>query len=166
MSQKESVTLSLSTVHIPKGTTNIYGYFNMNCTDIRFDNINLRSLLGRLYTKYTIFNIALCTVANTSGQSNDAIRNLSVKLGGLNFINGGYDVIDSNNGLVSCGIIHVLDYQNDALMNVAFNINNSFTCQNEIISLSIRLFDAPTNVLSTTSFNSDYTFIFMITPVE
>ena len=166
MNQKESVTLSLSTANLIKNGINVYGQFNDNCTDMRFDNINFKNLLGNLYTKYTTFNIALCSVANTSGQGNDAIRSLSVKLGGLNFINGGYDIINENRGLVSCGIIRVLDYQNDALMHMVLNINNSFICSNEIISLSIRLFDAPTNVLSTTSFNANYTFIFMITPVE
>ena len=179
MSSTESVTLSLSTLSIstlatttPFFRTNVitnneYGYSNVNCTDFRIDNINLKSLLGQMSDKYTKFNIQLVNIINGSGMTPANQNFLNVKISGLNFINGSYDIIPSNCGWVSAGFINLNSGTNNyGLTSFYQPVCNTFLFSSENVSLYIRLNDAITSKLPAVGYNAYFCFLFQITPVE
>ena len=174
----ESVTLTLSTAVLTRNDTNDYGYLNANYTAFRFDNINLRLLLGDLYHKYSTFNIQLNSVFFANGQSTAPINNfLTVKLRGLKFINNGYNLISNNSASVSLGIINVNSGTNTpGLFYIPVNFNNTFTIHNgftELVNFDIELRDVRSDILTTQGYtngislvNMGTVFLFTITPVK
>ena len=137
----ETIIFSLLTNILTKNVTNSYGYMNDSTSAFRFDNINLRLLLGDLYIKYTTFNIYLITLVKSSGQNGTALKFLNIKLRGLKFVNDGYDYTWVNPASVSQGIINMSSgYSNFGLTNLPININNTFKCVTELVSLDIQFF--------------------------
>ena len=162
MSSKESVTLYLNGNNLTSGSTNNYGYSNSLNTNLRFDNINMKLLLGSLVEKYTRFNISLKTVSCQLG-INGPPAMVNIKISGLNFISS-YDIIGKNNGLVSAGIINTAATNVPSVM-VVYDIYNTFIYSDEIISLTIKMNTLSTNDLSASQYGV-FTFLFVITPVE
>ena len=168
----ESVSFTLSTSILTKNGSNAYGYLNNNNTAMRFDNINLRLLLGDLYEKYSTFNIQLISVFNATGQS-PAINNfLTVKLRGLKFINNGYNWMSNTPASVSLGIINMSSgYSNAGLSYPPVNVNNTFKILTELVNFDIELCDVRSDTLTTQVYTNGalsmgVVFLFTITPVK
>ena len=167
----ESVTLTLSTSVLTKNGTNNYGYCNDNMSAFRFDNINLRLLLGDLYDKYSTFNIQLNTIFNATGQSTPLLNFLTVRFRGLKFINDGYNWMP-NTPSVSLGIVNLNSgYSNGGLNFVPVNVNNTFKILNELVNFDIQLCDVRSDTLTTQAYTNvsvsmGFVFLFTITPVK
>ncbi len=161
MAQINSVTLSLSSFNLSTTSGNQYGISNAAFTNMRFDNINMRLLLGDLYGTYKRFNIALVTEMCSAG--NNAETNLIVKMSGLNFINNAYDNIENNStSFVNVGYIK-RGASSVSSISYVQNVYNTFAYSNDIVSISIKLFNN-SNVQSTASFGNAH-FLFVITPI-
>ena len=165
MAQINSVTLSLSSANLPTSTPNQYGITNGTFTNMRFDNINMRNLLGDLYGKYNRFNISLvaemCSSGNSSGGGGDT--NLIVKVSGLNFINNGYeDIIGNSTGFVTAGYSMRGGSSVPSITHVQ-NVYNTFAYSTEIVSISIKIYNSY-NAQSTAAYGRS-NFLFVITPI-
>lgn len=161
MAQINSVTLSLSSVNL-SNSGNQYGIINAANTNMRFDNINMRLLLGDLYGKYKRFNIGLTTEMCSGG--NNSETNLIVKMSGLSFINNAYDNIENNNtSFVNVGYIR-RGASSVASMSYVQNVYNTFAYSTDVVSISIKLFNN-SNIQSSATFGNAH-FLFVITPVD
>ena len=162
MAQINSVTLSLSSFNLSTTSPNQYGVTNSAFTNMRFDNINMRLLLGDLYGKYKRFNIALVTEMCSGG--NNSETNLIVKMSGLSFINNAYDNIENNNtSFVNIGYIK-RGASGVSSMSYVQNVYNTFPYSNDVVSISIKLFNN-SNIQSSATFGNAH-FLFVITPVD
>ena len=68
---------------------------NAKGSSMTWNNINLRSVLGTLYDKYDTFNLCLNTISTSQANTIDVnpdSKNITIKLGGLPFINQTYNV--------------------------------------------------------------------------
>ena len=160
MAQINSVTLSLSSVNLST-SGNQYGITNAAFTNMRFDNINMRLLLGDLYGTYKRFNISL--VCEMCSAGNNSETNLIVKMNGLNFINNAYDNIENNStSFVNVGYIK-RGASSVPTISYVQNVYNTFAYSNDIVSINIKLFNN-SNVQSTIGFGNAH-FLFVITPI-
>ena len=138
MAQINSVTLSLSSFNLSTAG-NQYGISNAAFTNMRFDNINMRLLLGDLYGTYKRFNISL--VCEMCSAGNNSETNLMVKMNGLNFINNAYDNIENNStSFVNVGYIK-RGASSVSSISYVQNVYNTFAYSNDIVSISIKLFN-------------------------
>jgi hypothetical protein len=106
MNNIETASLVLPTVC----TTNIN---NIN-TQITWNNINLKNILGSMYDKYDKFNIELvsisqCTTADNFG-TDDNDSNVLIQMSGLPFVNNNYSLLTGNN--VNSTIIAFYNFYN------------------------------------------------------
>lgn len=95
----EHASLVLKPHLLTSNATNIYGTCNAGRTIYTFTNINLKSVLGNLYDKYTKFNLILKNVmteaVNTWGTTAQD-QSVIINIAGLNFINN-YEVTSNTN---------------------------------------------------------------------
>ena len=104
----EFATFHLNTTDILNSITvgdypvvNKYGALNNIKTDMVWNNIDFKTILGDMYDKFTKFNVKLCSV-NYAQQAvygttlND--RNLSINMYGLPFSNCTYETKQNSNG--------------------------------------------------------------------
>jgi hypothetical protein len=102
---------------------------NDACTQITWNNINLKNILGSMYEKYDKFNIELvsisqCTTADNFGvDDNDS--NVLIQMSGLPFINNNYSLLTGNN--VNSTIIGFYNFSNYNETTTQNYLNNSRT---------------------------------------
>jgi hypothetical protein len=109
MSNYENAALVLRTSDLTAGSTTNVGTCDQYKTNMTWNNINLRTLLGSMYDKYEKFNLCLNTVSTSNvtgvtipGNSSDD-RIVQLYLSGLPFINQTYDVVrgcNTNNAII------------------------------------------------------------------
>ncbi len=101
MANIESATLILRSGDLIANATNQYGSCDQYITNMTWNNINLRTLLGTLYDRYDLFNICLSNVSHSTQPvqfattPDDALVQICVA--GLPFVNQTYSVTDCCN---------------------------------------------------------------------
>jgi hypothetical protein len=112
MSSEQSVNLILKTTQISSSNTvasyyeltvsNEYGSIGENRTAIKWNNINLKTLMGDMYDKYDRFNISLNYIGGaacgTAAETSADNRIFMVKLSGLPFTSSYNLTTNANNG--------------------------------------------------------------------
>jgi hypothetical protein len=96
MFNAECATLVLRTADLPANSSNAVGSTNQYITNMTWNNINLRTLLGSMYEKYDRFalvptQIQSITAFSGVGTTGDD-RNIMIFISGLPFINNTYNV--------------------------------------------------------------------------
>jgi hypothetical protein len=97
MSIYEKAALVLKTNDLTTNSTTTIGSCDQFKTNMTWNNINLRTLLGSMYDNYEKFNICLNAIstayvqtANPGADPDDSL--VQINLGGLPFLNQTYDV--------------------------------------------------------------------------
>ena len=104
-----NASLVLKTTDFTTDTNYIYGRdfnstkgtCNRQLSLMTWNNINLRTLLGDMYNDYDLFNLCLNSITTANANQIDTsidVRNISVKISGLPFINQTYNVKNGCNG--------------------------------------------------------------------
>ena len=101
MNSTPSSTLVLKVSDLTANASNNIGICNAYRTDMTWNNINLRTLLGDLYDKYDLFNLCLknivvATSTAASGTLSDD-KTILINLGGLPFVNQTYNQATNTN---------------------------------------------------------------------
>ena len=179
MEQIQKATLTLRTTSLPLNAANVKGSVDQFRTNMTWNNINLRLLLGDMYDRFDNFNLKLAFVSsdddrtwngvgtgfngtgfiNFAGEFNsDQI--VTFNLSGLNLLNNTYDS-DTNNIGSSVVIATYKFYES-----FSKEFNNSivtFTKGNEMCNLNIKYLDVYTNTIPATySAFPHMTFVFHI----
>ena len=121
MSNLQNATLLLKTSY---GCT-----LSQNNAVLVWYNVNLRTLLGDMYDKFDLFNlqlnsIAQCVPTATLGASDD-IRNVTINISGLPFINQTYSVSKATN--TSESILTTYKFNNTTGVVQIYNNNSILT---------------------------------------
>jgi hypothetical protein len=101
MNSIPSATLVLRTYDLTAGSSTNIGTSNAYRTDMTWNNINLRTLLGDMYDKYDSFNLSLKSITSgtsiaASGTTADD-KTILINLTGLPFINQTYNQATETN---------------------------------------------------------------------
>ena len=101
MYNEESASLVLRVGDLPNGSSNNVGTCDAFHTNMTWNNINLRTLLGDMYDKYDMFALVPVVFAsshanNTFGSTNDD-RITQVFISGLPFTNNVYSTFSKTN---------------------------------------------------------------------
>lgn len=106
-----------------------------------WNNINLRNLLGDMYDKYDLFNIALVQAASGVGASNigASLDDLNVQLvmSGLPWVNQTYNSTTMTNK--SSAIIGIFTFARSATANQLYYANNALTFSKNQLSANISI---------------------------
>jgi len=165
MANIESATLILRSGDLIQNATNQYGSCDQYITNMTWNNINLRTLLGTLYDRYDLFNICLSNITQSNGSgafgedNNDLI--VQVCMTGLPFINQTYGVTDCCN--TNIAVAGIFEFSEAGTNTVNYNHTHSltFSKQQDQVNLNIyyqRIFPSAYNgvtnyaVKTTTSF--------------
>jgi hypothetical protein len=105
-----NASLVLKTSDFTTDTNYIYGRdfnstkgtCNRQLSLMTWNNINLRTLLGDMYNDFDLFNLCLNSITTANANQIDTssdVRNISVKISGLPFINQTYNIKNGCNGV-------------------------------------------------------------------
>ena len=101
MNSIPSATLVLKTTDLTAGASNNIGIMNAFRTDMTWNNINLRILLGDMYDKYDRFNLCLKSIAASTSQATSGTtpddKAILIRLSGLPFVNQTYNQATNTN---------------------------------------------------------------------
>ena len=141
MEQIQTAKLILKTCTLEPDAQTSKGTINQFNTEITFNNINFRLLLGDMYEKFDNFNIQLVNITSDDNRTGELIsgnsvsdRIVSVNLRGLNFLNQTYD---SNTNLVGTSVSLATYVLYDELSKNYTNNIATFTKGNEVCNLTI-----------------------------
>ena len=98
---KQSARLVLKTSSLSVDTTDYFGYANASLSKYRFNDINLRTLLGNMFNEYDLFNLSLKSIVSSivtdiSGTPDLNQLCININISGLPFINQTYDAMNIN----------------------------------------------------------------------
>jgi hypothetical protein len=100
MSSSQTVLLVLETADLTAGQTTSVGSMSTRKTNMTWNNISLRALLGDMWDKYENFNLTLvqvvCDGNGVSGSLTNANLMLNIWISGLPLVNGFYDTATKN----------------------------------------------------------------------
>jgi len=157
----ESAVLVLRTSNATTNTNN-YG------SNVTWTDINLKSLLGSMYNKYSKFKICLTSYANVNTTANAvADRYLQIYMSGLNWINQGYTY--TINGNVNSTIISTIDLNSNGgrAINYTGEIGNVFYMANQTsVDISISFTRITDNVLNQAQNYGNSVYCFSIYGIE
>jgi len=111
MEQIQMAKLTLKTSTMAPDSFSQYGTVDQYRTNITWNNINMRLLLGDMYDRYDLFNLQLVNIGCddditydvdgvtvlTKGGATRGDRNVNLNMTGLNFINSTYDSFRNTN---------------------------------------------------------------------
>lgn len=169
MEQLQCAKLILKTNQMSLGFSGYRGSVDANRTNITWNNLNFRLLLGEMYDMYDLFNLHLISV-NSDNNIDGVIRAgmtpsdelVNLNLRGLNFINSSYDTTMNCN--TSSTILASYDFYEDYTKQYHNSIT-TFGKGNDMCNLNIfytRIFDdAPPASTANVPF-PHMTFIFNI----
>ncbi len=141
MANIESATLILRSGDLVVNATNQYGTCDQYYTNMTWNNINLRTLLGTLYDRYDLFNICLSNITQATGSGAYGVDNddliVQVCMTGLPFINQTYGVTDCCNTNVA--VAGIFEFSSNATNTVNYNHTHSltFSKQQDQVNLNI-----------------------------
>ena len=103
----------------------------VNNSNLQWNNINLRTVLGDMYDKYDLFNLQLNSIAqsipvNSIGAS-DNLRTLNLNISGLPFVNQTYSASTTGNSNTNKSLLTVYKFNNTAGAAQVFNNNSIIT---------------------------------------
>lgn len=117
------------------------GTVNAKLSSMTWNNINLRTLLGDMYNDYDLFNLCLNTIstatANPTIDPNDDVKNVSVVISGLPFINQTYNVKNGCNSNYT--VIGTFNFLQNQASTQNYNSSNmaTFGKSQELCSITI-----------------------------
>ena len=139
MYNEESASLILRTGDLPQNSSNNVGSADLYYTNMTWNNINLRSLLGEMYDKYDKFN--LVPVVFTTGQgttsfgTNEDDRIFQIYISGLPFTNNVYDTnLKSNTNLAIC---NTMKFVRSQTVTINGGVALTFTKNQELVNINI-----------------------------
>lgn len=163
MEQIQMAKLSLQTNKLTLNTSSYKGQVDQFRTNITWNNVNFRMLLGDMYDKYDLFNLKLVNIVSDSSVpvagvfESDRIVNLNMR--GLNFVNQGYDSnININRSSSIIGSHHFYNSFNRDINSITTFAKGSDFCNLNIYYSTIDNDDSP----STTTEFPQVTFNFYI----
>jgi hypothetical protein len=102
---------------------------NVAKTQITWNNINLKTILGPIYDKYDKFNIELVSISQCTTEDNFGAdpndSNVLIQISGLPFVNNNYSILTGNN--VNSTIIGFYNFSNYDETTTQNYINHSRT---------------------------------------
>ena len=139
MYNEESASLVLRVGDLPNNGSNNVGSCDAYHTNMTWNNINLRSLLGDMYDKYDTFNLVPVVFAtgisnNTFGSFSDD-RITQVCISGLPFTNNVYDTFSKTN--TSVAICNNMTFVRTASIVVNGGETLTFTKNQELVNINI-----------------------------
>jgi len=140
MYNEESASLILRTSDLTANSTNSVGTSNLYYTNMTWENINLRTLLGNMYDKYDRFAFVPVSFQSnmgdaTFGSTNDD-RIVSVNISGLPFTNNNYSSSSKTNQINS--VIYVTRFLSSSSINSSTGGTIlTFTKNQELVNLNI-----------------------------
>ena len=139
MYNEESASLVLRVADLPNNGSNNVGSCDAYHTNMTWNNINLRTLLGDMYDKYDKFN--LVPVVFTTGQGTTTFgtaeddRIFQVYISGLPFTNNVYDTnLKSNTNVAICNTVK---FVRSNTVTINGGVALTFTKFQELVNLNI-----------------------------
>ena len=179
---KENIILTLKTSDINlsdvqadyynQTVTTARGIIYNNRTGYTWYNVNLKNILGGLYTKYDKFNICLVSVSQ-SYQAAQTVNNIlqlstnnvvSIKMSGLQWLSS-YDQATGNN--IDSVVVGLRNF-NDNNNNIPQNNYITFLKGSQIVNITINLHSLSNDGPLVSNQNSVFghmVFLFNITPI-
>lgn len=141
MEQIQKAALTLKTYALETDTRTAKGTVNITNTEITWNNINFRLLLGDMYDKYDFLNLQLINITSDDNRLGELIsgngvsdRIFSVNMSGLNFVNQTYD---SNTNNMSSNVVLATFVLYDELSKNYSNNIVTFAKGNELCNLTL-----------------------------
>jgi len=137
---KTSDFTSKSDYVLGQSYSNQNGTINAKCSTITWNNINLRVLLGDLYTKYNSFNLCLNTISTSTANTidtNQECKNVVMRMSGLSWLNQTYSTTTLSN--TSKSTICTFNFNPSNSISQAYYSSNvvTFGKNAEVVNLTI-----------------------------
>ena len=138
----ESASLVLKTSDLTAGTTNQIGSADTYMTNMTWNNINLRTILGAMYDKYDKFSLVPVFMQSVTGSAsfgtNAEDRIVTLNISGLPFTNNTYNSSTLTNSTSS--VLNIVKFlTNSTTSTTSYNYGNilTFTKNQELVNLNI-----------------------------
>jgi hypothetical protein len=141
MFNRECASLILRTNDLTANTSNQIGSADTNFTNMTWNNINLRTLLGAMYDKYDKFSLVPVYIQSITGGANFGNsaddRVCSIHISGLPFINNNYNFTTLTNQ--SSAIFNVIRFIASNTTSTPYTYGNilTFSKNQELVNINI-----------------------------